>query len=159
MPFFVILKRFEVWVLAAIVIALLIFAFRPEPGVTEAAPVISTAENPAVTTPHEVAEAPKVTEGITVRDVKVTGTKEGMIVELTLYGRSLSGKNIALDDTAITATTDEGEPVNRFFEPFRESPVLLASEDSLATLRWWLERPAGAIWLDFQGQRTKAALP
>lgn len=159
MPFLVILKRFEVWLLAAIVIALLIFAFRPEPAGTEAAPVISTAENPAVTIPHEVAETPKVIEGITVRDVKVTGTKEGMIVELTLYGRSLSGKNIALDDTAITATTDEGEPVNRFFEPFRESPVLLASEDSLATLRWWLERPAGAIWLDFQGQRTKAALP
>ena len=159
MPFLVILKRFEVWLLAAIVIALLIFAFRPEPAGTEAAPVISTAENPAVTTPHEVAEASKVKEGITVRDVKVTGTREGMIVELTLFGRSLSGENIALDDTAITATTDEGEPVNRFFEPFRESPVLLASEDSLATLRWWLERPAGAIWLDFQGQRTKAVLP
>lgn len=159
MPFLVILKRFEVWLLAATVVALLIFAFRPEPGMTEPDTVIVTAENPAVTTLPGESAAPEIPEGITIRDVKVTGTKEGMIVELTLYGRSLSGKDLTLDETAVTATTGEGEPVSRFFEPFRESPVLLASEDSLATLRWWLERPAGAIWLDLQGQRAKAELP
>jgi len=162
MPFFVILKRFEVWLLAALVIALLVFAFRPEPGLTEPAPIIGTAENPAVTIlPGESAatEAPEVPEEITIRDVKVTGTQGGMIVELTLYGRSLTGKDLTLDETVVTATTDDGEPVNRFFEPFREPAVLLASEDSLATLRWWLERPAGAIWIDLQGQRAKAELP
>ena len=49
--------------------------------------------------------------------------------------------------------------MNRFFEPFREPAVLLASGDSVATLKWWLERPADAIWLDLEGERVKAELP
>lgn len=165
MPLLVILKRFEVWLLAAVVVALLIFAFRPEAEFPDPVPVIGTAENTAAAIPPGGSEAsvagppPAASEVITVRDVKVTGSKEGMIVELTLSGRSLTGEDITLDESTVTATTGEGEPVNRFFEPFREPAVLLAAEDSLATLKWWLEHPAGVIWLDLQGQRVKAELP
>jgi hypothetical protein len=163
MPFLVILKRFEVWLLVALVIALFVFAFRPEPAIDstgdasggEPVQVIktSTANDPTETAPEVTAET------ITVEEVKVTTSKRGIIVELTLSGRAPSGKDLTLDESSVTATTGEGETVNRFFEPFREPAVLLASGDSLATLKWWLERPAAIIWLDLQGERVKAVLP
>jgi hypothetical protein len=161
MPFLVILKRFEVWLLIAVVFALLAFAFRPEPASlpqaggdtpTKALPGVGKGESDI---PNP--DAPK--EIFAVEEVKVTPTKGGMIVELTLSGRSPSGTDLALDESSVTATTDEGEPVNRYFEPFREPAVLLASGGSVATLKWWLERPADAIWLDLHGERVKAELP
>ncbi len=161
MPFLVILKRFEIWLLIAVVFALLAFAFRPEPGALPQA----DGDTPGGIVPGAgkgesaipIPDAPE--EAFAVEEVKVTPTKGGMIVELTLSGRSPSGTDLALDESSVTATTDEGEPVNRYFEPFREPALLLASGDSVATLKWWLERPADAIWLDLQGERVKADLP
>jgi hypothetical protein len=159
MPLLVILKRFEVWLLLAVVFALIAFAFRPEPqslppGEKPGLPLSgSTTENSSLPDPAVPDEA------FAVDDVKVTPTKGGMIVELTLSGRSPTGADLTLDESSVSATTGEGEPVNRFFEPFREPAVLLASGDSVATLKWWLERPADVIWLDLEGERVKAELP
>jgi len=163
MPFLVILKRFEVWLLVAVVIALFVFAFRPEPAIDPSVVAAGGDRVPVITTSttNDPAEnAPEIpVETISVEGVTVTPSKGGMIVELTLSGRAPSGKDVTLDESSVTATTDEGELVNRFFEPFRKPAVLLASGDSLATLKWWLERPAAVIWLDLQGERVKAVLP
>lgn len=161
MPLLVILKRFEVWLLITLVFALLAFAFRPEPpplplnGGEAVKPVPVAAVKGEATLPDPALPD----ESFAVDEVKVTPTKGGMIVELTLSGRSPTGMDISLDETGVTATTGEGEPVNRFFEPFREPAVLLASGDSIATLKWWLESPADVLWLDLQGERVKAELP
>lgn len=159
MPLLVILKRFEVWLLLAVVFALLAFAFRPEPQPSPLAGDKSAETVPAITAEKTNLPDPEVpAEAFAVEDVKVTPTKGGMIVELTLSGRSPTGADLTLDESSVTATTGEGEPVNRFFEPFREPAVLLASGDSIATLKWWLESPAEVIWLDLQGDRVKAEL-
>lgn len=160
MPLLVILKRFEVWLLLAVVFALLAFAFRPEPQPSPLTGDKSAETVPAITAEKTNLPDPEVPdEALAVEDVKVTPTKGGMIVELTLSGRSPTGADLILDESSVTATTGEGEPVNRFFEPFRERAVLLASGDSIATLKWWLERPADVIWLDLEGERVKAELP
>ncbi len=159
MSFLVILKRFEVWLLLAVVAALFVFAFRSEdPLPADSPPQIATvpdgdlgaAADPLPETPEET---------VAVAEVIVTPTQGGVIVETTLSRRSPSGGELVLDESGVTATTDDGAPVNRFFEPFREPALLLASEDSVATLKWWLERPAEVLWLDLPGHRVKAVLP
>lgn len=161
MSFLVILKRFEIWLLIVVVAALFVFAFRPEeslPLSTESHPqamALPNGDNGVATAP--LPEAPE--ETFAVEDVTVTPTKGGLIVELTLSRRAPSGGELILDESGVTATTDDGVPVNRFFEPFREPALLLASGDSVATLKWWLERPTDVLWLDLPGQRVKAVLP
>src|SRR5690606_32500519 len=147
----VILKRFEVWLLLAVVAALLVFAFLPEPAPEPAQPGRTShptlsetpAPEPSAAEP-ETAPAP----GIVLRNVRVLESLGGLIVETTLAGRAPSGDDLLLDEANVSATADDGEPVPRFFEPFRETASLSGAEDSLATLRWWLARPATALSLD-----------
>lgn len=161
MSFLVILKRFEVWLLLAVVATLIGFAFRSEesvPPTTKSDPQPATmpgVDNGPADAP--LPEAPE--ETYAVKDVTVTTTEGGFIIELTLSRRAGSGGDLVLDESGVTASTDDGVPVNRFFEPFREPAVLLAAGDSVATLKWWLERPADTLWLDLPGQRVKAAIP
>jgi len=160
MPLLVILKRFEVWLLITVVFALLAFAFRPE-----ARPLPDAGDKPSQRLPETIAGGTSLPDpappdkSFTVDEVKVTPTKGGRIVALTLSGRSPTGEDIPLDESSVSATTGEGELVNRFFEPFREPAALPASGDSIATLKWWLESPTDVIWLDLQGERVKAELP
>ena len=161
MPFLVILKRVEIWLLVALVTGLVIFAFRPEP-------VIDVIDGPlesggevieVIEGPDDPAHPVEKKAAVAVKDVTVTPSGEGMIVELTIAGRSTSGNDLTLDDSTISATTSDGENVPLFFEPFHESSLLLASDESLVTLRWWLEKPADALLLQVQGESITADLP
>lgn len=161
MPYLVILKRIEIWLLAALVTGLLIFAFQPEPGSEELDESVATDSGleTELVNPGDPIPDPGKEPAFTIKDVTVTPSGQGMIVELTISGRSTSGSDITLDESTISATTREGEVVPFFFEPFRESTLLLASEDSLVTLRWWLEKPADALVLQLQGESITANLP
>ncbi|MEX2579358.1 MAG: hypothetical protein WD342_09890 [Verrucomicrobiales bacterium] len=157
----VIFKRFEIWLLLALVAALAVFALQPEETLeqaveTEPEPAKTLAENDANRT-----ETPEAVEepGLSVENVSVTGTKQGRIVELTLSGRSSTDEEIAVTESTLLAHTDAGDPVNHFFAPFQEPPVLYPDEDSLVTVRLWLEKPAESIWLDFQGRKVQTELP
>ena len=149
--------------LIAVVVGLIVFAFRPEPELPVALPELD-AEEIASTNPENSTDSPdprpspKI-EGLIVHEVRITGSPGGRIVETTLSGRSPVGSDLILDETSVSATTDAGEPLNRFFEPFVEPPSLLASEDTLATVRWWLESPADTIWLEVKGRKVRADLP
>ncbi len=161
MPFLVILKRIEIWLLAALVTGLLIFAFQPQPGIEEAA-WSSVPDSGSESEPHQQEDpvlTPEKIPSVSVKEVAVTPSGKGMIVELTISGRSTSGSELTLDESTISATTTEGEAVPFFFEPFRESTQLLASEDSLVTVRWWLEKPTDALVLRLQGEAITAKLP
>jgi len=161
MPFLVILKRVEIWLLIALVTGLVFFAFQPEPAINftgtqvesgvEVVKVADNPEDPAVPVQKE--------PSVSVKDVSVTPSGEGMIVELTIAGRSTSGSDLILDESTISATTSDGEDVSLFFEPFKESSPLLAADESLVTLRWWLEKPADALLLQVQGESITADLP
>jgi hypothetical protein len=153
MPLLVILKRFEIWLLVAVVSALIWFAFQTEPTeIVTATPIGS----PATTEPES---APETKPTLLIHEVQVHTTKGGTVVDLTLSGRSPTGEDLVLNSSNLSARTADGEVVNRFFEPFRESAVLLSDEDTLATTRWWLERPTEAIWIQLGEEKIKAVLP
>lgn len=153
MPFLVILKRFEVWLLLGIVAALLAFALQPEPLAEEpagrdGAAVAGEAAGPDA--PREGGPAEKVLENappFALLGVKLEESGGGWIVETRVAGRPTAGADLARDDASVTAATGSGEPVERFFEPFRETAPLRVGEDSVATLRWWLPRRAESLVL------------
>lgn len=161
MPYLVIFKRFEIWLLLLLVTGLVIFAFQSEPDLEKpVAPKTAEAEVSENPDAPDSPTQPSIQENsIVIKEVKVTPAGTGMIVELTVAGRSTSGSDLLLDESTVSATTSKGESVPLFFEPFREPSLLLASEDSLATVRWWLESPVEAILLNVQGESIKAELP
>jgi hypothetical protein len=163
MPFLVILKRFEVWLLLAIVAALVAFAFQPGPSPEDptapvGGPVMAVAD-PDKLTNEDPAALPEETSVLSLGGVVVEPSGGGWIVETTLAGRSPTGADLVLDESSVTAANDRGEPVARFFEPFRGSAALAGGEDSMATLRWWLPRPAESLRLDVGGASLAVDLP
>lgn len=165
MPFLVILKRFEVWLLLAIVVALIVFAMQPPPplpGTVVVAPDPSGTEKPptqATSPDPQAPEAPAAAPSLAVREVRVTPSSPGYIVETLIGGGAGRSADLVLGDDQVRATTADGQPVNRFFEPFQTTPTLLASGDSVASLRWWLPAPAKSIWIEIDGERIEANLP
>lgn len=157
MPFLVILKRFEIWLLAVVVFALIWFASQTEPTSVVASPAVGT---PAIVKPEISPETPEETQPILrVQEVQVHTTKGGQVLDVTLSGRSPTGEDLVLSSSNVSAKTADGEVINRFFEPFRESAVLLSDETTLATMRWWLPRPTKTIFLNVGGETVKAELP
>ena len=172
MPFLVILKRFEVWLLFALVAGLIVFALQPPPPLPGGSPTgmapnrtaangdpaTSPAANPTPGgSPTEPSAAPGAS--LTVREVRVIPSSPGYIVETHIAGGPARGSDLILDENQVRATTADGQPVNRFFEPFQEAPVLLAAGDSVAALRWWLPAPATSLWIEIEGERIEAKLP
>ncbi len=156
-----ILKRFEIWLLFAVIAALFTFAFRPhgESIKVLAEPDNSVVQSDQATAPHPATDPKLRKEPYTIEAVDIVPTEQGQIVELTLMGRSQSGEEIPLNNSTLSAMTSEGEPLDFFFEPFREEAFFTGGEDSLATVKLWLESPTEVIWLDLQGSRLKAKLP
>lgn len=153
MPFLVILKRFEIWLLAVVVFALIWFASQTEPTSVVASPAVNALTVVESGIPAETRPI------LQVQEVQVHTTKGGQVVDLTLSGRSPTGEDLVLSSSNVSAKTADGEVVNRFFEPFRESAVLLSDETTLATMRWWLVRPTEALFLTVGGETVKAELP
>jgi hypothetical protein len=92
-----------------------------------------------------------------VREVRVTPSSPGFIVE-TVIGGGRSA-DLVLGEDQVRATTADGQTLNRFFEPFQETPTLLSTGDSVASLRWWLPAPAKSIWIEIDSERIEASLP
>ncbi len=155
----IIFKRIEIWLLFAVMIGLLVYAFKPGDEVMD--PVI---DNPVVLSDESGSFAPEVTEEpekeiLVVEKVDVRPAQQGQIVEVTLVGRTPEGGEVRLDESTVTATTGSGIPVGFFFEPFRLVGSLDGEEDSLATVKLWLEEPAEVVLLEFQGKTLRAELP
>lgn len=146
MPTF--LKRFEIWALLLVAAGLLYFVLRPDPGTDD--PTLLTA-------PPDPVEDPG--PPFVLDSVKTLPSTGGTIIETVLTGRSPTGEDLSLDEAATTAFTADGKPVRRFFEPFAEPAVLLGSETSRATLRWWLPEPTSALLLEIDGHRIDAEIP
>jgi len=165
MTFLVILKRFEVWLLLAIVVALIVFAMQPPPplpGTVVVEPDPQAKEKPPMQVPSPdppPPEAPAAAPSLAIREVRVTPSSPGYIVETLIGGGAGRTADLVLGDDQVRATAADGQPVNRFFEPFQETPTLLASGDSVASLRWWLPGPAKSIWIEIHGERIEANLP
>jgi hypothetical protein len=165
MPFLVILKRFEVWLLLAIVVALIAFAMQPPPplpGTVAVEPDLHAKEKPPthVSSPEpQTPEVPAAAPSLAIREVRVTPSSPGYIVETFIGGGAGRSADLVLGEDQVRATTADGQPVNRFFEPFQATPTLLASGDSVASIRWWLPSPAKSIWIEIDGERIEATLP
>ena len=160
MGYLTVFKRFEIWLLVAVVAGLIWYAFRPEP-VMEPEKEKETIVSISGEKQQSAKEDPQAEEKKTleVDKVEISDSPGGKIVAVTLYGKSTSGKEVELNEENLLATTAAGNPVNTFFEPFRHDAFFEAEERSLVTVKLWLEEPTDAIWLDFQGERVKAELP
>lgn len=159
-------KRFEIWLLLAVVAGLLFVAFSPEQVDTA---VVDANEIPVllekkleVILPENTGpetDQPEEELAFAVKEVLVHPDGGGKVVEVTLLGRTHNGKETIVNEDTLKAMTASGEPVSRFFEPFRETMTFYPDQASLITTRWWLEKPTNSIWLEFQGQRVEAVLP
>lgn len=158
MKYLVIFKRFEIWMLIAVVAALFVYVFRPEEAGEVTADPVPVAI-PGGDTPPAGGAAPEEKSSFRVEGVEVTDAEGGRIVDVTLSARSTSGEKIPVNATTVAATTESGDEVRHFFEPFRESEFVHPDEPGLVTVRLWLREPVSTIWLDFQGERAKADLP
>jgi len=165
--YLVILKRFELWLLFAVVAGLLVFAFRSTPDAPDPA---SGRSEPSARPPTVAASAeeeaprgaPREDEAptrLTVNEVRVTPSGSGRIVELALLARAPGEEPVVLDEQSLSATDEDGAPVPRFFEPFAAEPEALPGDGDEVVVRLWLERPAKLLWLDYLGETAKAELP
>jgi hypothetical protein len=166
MPFLVILKRFEVWLLLAIVAALIGFASQPPPlpGGRVIGPEASRREaqprpDPLQDLRNDGIPAATAPPKATIREVRVTPSSSGYIVETLISQGGGRAPEPVVGEDQVRATTTDGQPVNRFFEPFQVTSALLASGDSVSSLRWWLPAPAESIWIEIDGERIEARLP
>lgn len=148
-------KRFEIWILLAIVVAGIWWAFDAEtiPEVTEAGENQEAVESPAS------ADNPEETALLEIRSVDVTPGEGGSIVALTLFGKSGTEEPVSLGEGNLELLTTEGEGVHRFFLPFDPDPMLAPDEKSLVTVRYWLKVPAEVLWLTYRDQTVKVEIP
>ena len=166
MPFLVILKRFEVWLLLLLVAGLIAFALQT-PAEVLPAPVNpdslnAPAKGTSTASPVQGETSPPVEPlpSLAIREVRVSPSSGGYIVETLLSGRAPGEKDLPLDESTVRASTTDGVPVRLFFEPFRERQVLLASAESTASLRWWLPASGpSALWIEIDNVRLQAKLP
>jgi len=169
MKYLIILKRFEIWLLLAVVGFVFYSAFRPETNseeegvpVEEKIAVIEGSlkkETPEEESENEMPEAEQVAPNFRIESVRVdAGSDAGRIIEVTLLARSDSGVGVVLDETSLRAETDTGAVVPHFFSPFKSNQVVDPEEPSLVTVRFWLEQPAEKIHLFFEGEQAEADL-
>jgi len=149
-----ILKRFEIWLLLALVAAGLWWSFQVKP-INE-----TVATKPLTAQPDEITEvAPVDSTLLEVRKVSLTPLDKGTIVELTLLGRSGTDEPVSLGTDSVELLTTEGEGIHRFFTPFDPDPMLAADEKSLVTLKYWLNTPVEVLWLTYRDQTVKVEIP
>jgi hypothetical protein len=173
MKYLVIFKRFEIWLLLAVIGFVFYSAFRPEgkePAIVvetkppvEAVPAIVKAGR-TDSPPEDAGDSGVEEKDLLVEEVSIIGggggkAEEGQVVEVTLLARSNSGRTVRIDESTLKAATATGTPVAHFFEPFKQEQMIRPDEASLITVRFWLERPSAKMWLDFQGERTEVVLP
>jgi len=133
-----ILKRFEIWLLLILVVAIIVFATKTEESIEEKPlvvtreqnpepPFVATGKNPtgeqeATDTPRGTApeKSPNEVAGsLRIDKVEVIPSQEGSIVDLTLSGRSGVEDPVLLsDDETLRVTTPEGDNVYCFLQPF-----------------------------------------
>jgi hypothetical protein len=159
-------KRFEIWLLLAVVVGLLFVAFSPEQlnieVVEEKKVPVLLEKKLEVKLPEGVEPEtvpPEEEPALAIKEIVVRPDGVGRVVEVTLSGRTTNGQKTVVNEDTLRAMTSAGEPVGRFFEPFREEMSWYPEQASLITTRWWLEKPTDSIWLEFQGQRVEAVLP
>lgn len=162
MKYAFLLKRFEIWLLFGIVVALLIFAFQPveepvsgELGSGEGQIALgNVADDPEPGTEEESSE------GIVVKNVAVETAGEGQIVEVTFLASAKAEDPVPVNETTLRASTSDGVQVPHFFSPFQKEQSVTPSEvSSMITVKLWLAETTDSIWLDFQGERAEAKLP
>lgn len=154
-----ILKRFEIWLLFALIGVAIWWALGADPnpvsaGATKVPDTENGGSNTNTTTAVEQSQSL-----LEVKKVDFTPEAQGGVVEVTLLGRSGTDEQVTLDDRNIEMLTSEGETIRRFFVPFSPDPQLAPNESSMVTLKYWLPEAAEVLWLTYRDQTLKVILP
>jgi hypothetical protein len=150
-----ILKRFEIWLLLALVIAGIWWAFQAE--TMEVAATVPNQATPGQVPGNEVES--NDSSLLEVKNVQLSPTEQGTVIELTLFGRSGTEDPVTLGAENVELLTSEGEDVHRFYLPFDPDPMLSAEEKSLVKLNFWLTSPVEVLWLTYRDQTVKVEIP
>lgn len=153
-----ILKRFEIWILFAIVAAGVWWAFQAE-TVNDIAATDLPENTGGIDAPENDPESAESAGLLEIKNVNLTSTVQGTVVELTLFGKSGTDEAVALGNDTLELLTSEGEDVHRFFLPFDPDPMLAPDEKSLVTLKYWLKSPVDVLWLTYRDQTVKVDIP
>ena len=157
-----ILKRFEIWLLLGLVVAAALWAVRAENE------VVRGIAGPGKSAPSDQREPPQppLPDGlaagggpISIKNIQLTPSTEGGVLELTLLGRSGTGDPVVLTDDNVELLTSDGDKVFRFFTPFESDPVLSPDEASLIKMRFWLKEKTSVLWLSYLDQTIQVSVP
>lgn len=150
------LKRFEIWLLIALVVAAIWWALGADPN-----PISSGAAKPV----DELAavdlsiEDPENQALLEIKDIQYRPESGGGIVEVTFLGRSGTDQHVALTEQTVEMLSSEGNVIQRFFTPFSPDPQLAPDKVSMVTLKYWLVEPVETMWLTYRDQTFKVVLP
>ncbi|MEO0415793.1 MAG: hypothetical protein AAF226_12680 [Verrucomicrobiota bacterium] len=143
----VILKRFEIWLLFALVAGAIWFAFRE----TEAVDGSDDPETPSV----EVSDSPEDStdqSGFQVAAATIEPSAGGSILNLSLTGKSQGTEQVLTADN-VRVLSETGDPLDLFFEPFQQPSSFIPEETSTAKLRFWVPGDAPASYsINYQGE-------
>ncbi len=156
-----VLKRFEIWVLLALVVAALWWALSLDPtdpatGLVDSTTPVGAADS---TTDGQATAEDTATALLQVQSIAVDALDSGSVLEVTLLGRSGTDSAVELTADTIELLNSAGDQINRFFLPFDQPPSLDATEPSLVVLRYWLPEPSDVLWLTYRDQTLKVEPP
>jgi hypothetical protein len=162
MPYLVIFKRFEVWLLLCLLGGLFLYLIWPDgvvaASVGKSGPAIR-AEAPSPEPFSEIAP-PKMflVTAVGRREAAGASPKQGVILDLTLFGRTTAEESVVLTEANLRIRDESGQTVPRFFEPFAPEASFVPNEDREARVALWWTGNGAKLWVEWEGEKVPVEL-
>lgn len=162
MPYLVIFKRFEVWLLLSLVGGLFLYLVWPDGVVAATVATPGPSVSAEAKTPEHSSE-PSPPKTFVVTDVGRRGpagppAQQGIIIDLTLLGRTTGEKSVVLTEANLRIQDESGQIVPRFFEPFATEATFVPGEDREAKIAVWWSGTGEKLWVEWEGKKVPVEL-
>lgn len=162
MPYLVIFKRFEVWLLLSLLGGLFLYLVWPDGVVAATVETSGPSDRVEAIAPEALSE-PTETKTLAVTHVALrstgeSSTKQGTIIDLTLLGRSSGDSSVALTEENLRIQDESGQIVPRFFEPFAPEAMFVPDEDREARIAIWWSGTGEKLWVEWEGEKVPVDL-
>jgi len=162
MPYLVIFKRFEVWLLLSLLGGLFLYLIWPDGVGAATAEVPGPSVSPAASVLEDSAAPPRpkalVVTSVGRRDLAATPAQQGMILDLTLFGRTKGDGAVVLTEANLRVQDESGQVVPRFFEPFTPEATFVPEENREARIALWWSGSGEKLWVEWEGEKVPVDL-
>lgn len=162
MPYLVIFKRFEVWLLLSLLGGISLYLVWPDGVVTATVETSEPSVSVKAMAPEDPLEPsePKTlaVTHVAHRDTAATPTQQGIILDLTLLGHTRGESSVALTEANLRIQDESGQIVPRFFEPFAPEAMFIAGEDREARIAVWWSGVGKKLWVEWEGEKVPVEL-